>query len=69
MAILAMMILMTNHTGTSWNSSPPPSSVPVVGIPDIIRSDKIPFGGNDNHEYDLEAHCHHDKIPWSHDVL
>ena len=35
-------------------------------IPDIIRSDKITFGGNDSHEYDLEAHSLHDKIPWSH---
>ena len=39
------------------------------GIPDIIRTDKIPFGGNDDREYDLERNSHHDKIPWSHDVL
>ena len=35
-------------------------------IPDTITTDKIPFGGNGSHEYDLEAHSHHDKIPWSH---
>ena len=40
--------------------------ITIGGIPDIIRTDKIPFGGNDNHEYDLEAYSHHDKIPWSH---
>ena len=60
MAILTMMILMTNHTSTTAIISAS------GGIPDIIRTDKIPFGGNNNHEYDLEAYSHHDKIPWSH---
>ena len=71
MMILTMTILMINHTETSWTSSPPPSysSVPVVEIRDIIRTDKIPFGGNDDREYDLERNSHHDKIPWSHDVF